>query len=74
MGDKIERQDIEGTVRDILEGLGCILSAHDSCAEFEEYRDNRVVINCIGPCLHCDNKCIEDAIKTKLPDVEVILR
>jgi hypothetical protein len=74
MGDKIDQPEIEKKVREILEGLGCILSAHDSCAEFEEFRDNRVVINCVGPCLHCDNRCIEDAIKEKLPDVEVILR
>jgi len=64
----------EGKIREILESLQCILSAHDSCAELVEVKDNRAVINCVGPCLHCDNKCIEDAIKEKLPDIEVIVR
>jgi flavoprotein len=64
----------EGKIREILESLQCILSAHDSCAELVEVKDNRAVINCVGPCLHCDNKCIEEAIKEKLPEIEVILR
>ncbi|OHE57157.1 MAG: hypothetical protein A2027_00220 [Thermodesulfovibrio sp. RBG_19FT_COMBO_41_18] len=64
----------EGKIREILESLQCILSAHDSCAELVEVKDNRAVINCVGPCLHCDNKCIEEAIKEKLPDIEVIVR
>jgi flavoprotein len=64
----------EEKIREILESLQCILSAHDSCAELVEVKDNRAVINCVGPCLHCDNKCIEEAIKEKLPEIEVILR
>ena len=64
----------EEKIREILDRLQCILSAHDSCAELVEVKDNRAVINCVGPCLHCDNRCIEDAIKEKLPDIEVILR
>ena len=64
----------EGKIREILESLQCILSAHDSCAELVEVKDNRAVINCVGPCLRCDNKCIEEAIKEKLPDIEVIVR
>jgi hypothetical protein len=64
----------EEKIREILESLQCILSAHDSCAELVEVKDNRAVINCVGPCLYCDNRCIEEAIKEKLPDIEVILR
>ena len=64
----------EGKIREILNRLECILSAHDSCAELVEVKDNRAVINCVGPCLHCDNKCIEEAIKEKLPEIEVIVR
>jgi hypothetical protein len=60
-------------IREILEGLGCILSAHNSCAELVEVKDNRTVINCVGPCIHCDNRCIEEAIKEKFPDIEVII-
>jgi flavoprotein len=64
----------EEKIREILEGLECILSAHDSCAELLEVKDNKAVINCVGPCVHCDNRCIEEAIKEKLPDIEVIIR
>jgi len=54
--------------------LQCILTAHDSCAELIEFKDNRAVIYCGGPCIHCDNRCIEGAIKEKLPDIEVIIQ
>jgi hypothetical protein len=61
----------EQKIREILEGLECILTAHDSCAELIEYKDNKAVIYCGGPCIKCDNRCIEGAIKDQLPDVEV---
>jgi hypothetical protein len=64
----------EEKIREILDGLECILSAHDSCAELVEVKDNKALINCVGPCVHCDNRCIEEAIKEKLPDIEVIIR
>lgn len=66
--------DTEEKIREILTGLECILTAHDSCAELIEFRDKRAVIYCGGPCLRCDNRCIEDAIKEKLPDIEVIIQ
>lgn len=61
-------------IKEILESLECILTAHDSCAELIEFKDNRAVIYCGGPCVKCDNRCIEGAIKEKLPDVEVIIQ
>jgi hypothetical protein len=66
-------ESTEDKIKDILSGLECILSAHDSCAELIEFKDGRAVIYCGGPCVHCDNRCIEGAIKEKLPDVEVII-
>lgn len=66
--------DAEEKIREVLESLQCILTAHDSCAELVEFRDNTAVIYCGGPCVRCDNRCIEDAIKEKLPDIEVIIR
>jgi hypothetical protein len=66
--------DTEEKIRKILNSLQCILTAHDSCAELIEFKDNRAVIYCGGPCIHCDNRCIEEAIKEKLPDIEVIIR
>jgi hypothetical protein len=70
MNDKSTEREI----RAILEGLECILTAHDSCAELAEFSNNRAVIYCGGPCLKCDNRCIEDAIREKLPDVEVVIQ
>jgi hypothetical protein len=64
---------MEEKIREILDGLQCILEAHDSCAELIEFKENRAVIYCGGPCVHCDNRCIEEAIKEKFPDVRVII-
>ena len=64
----------EQKIKEILESLECILTAHDSCAELVEFRDQRAVIYCGGPCIKCDNRCIEGAIKEQLPDIEVIIQ
>ena len=64
----------EEKIREILQGLECILTAHDSCAELTEFKDNRAVIYCGGPCVKCDNRCIEGAIKEQWPDIEVIIQ
>jgi Fe-S cluster biogenesis protein NfuA len=61
-------------IMEVLDSLDCILTAHDSCAELIEFKDKRAVIHCGGPCMRCDNRCIEDAIKEKLPDVEVVIQ
>ena len=73
MADK-PAENVEEKIREILEGLKCILEAHDSCAELTEFKDNRAVVYCGGPCVNCENRCIEDAIKEKFPDIEVIIR
>ena len=64
----------EEQIREILDSLQCILTAHESCAELIEFKDNRAVIYCGGPCVKCDNRCIEGAIKDKLPDIDVIIQ
>jgi len=64
----------EEKIKEVLESLQCILTAHDSCAELIEVKGNRAVIYCGGPCVKCDNRCIEEAIKEKLPDIEVIIQ
>ncbi|HZV45798.1 MAG TPA: hypothetical protein VFG06_00440 [Thermodesulfovibrionales bacterium] len=73
MPEKSEERT-EQKIREILESLECILTAHDSCAELIEFKDNRAVIYCGGPCINCDNRCIEDAIKEQLPDIEVMIQ
>jgi Fe-S cluster biogenesis protein NfuA len=67
-------ENSEEKIREILKSLQCILTAHESCAELVELRDNKAVIHCGGPCKQCDNRCIEEAIKEKLPDIEVIIQ
>lgn len=73
MSNDSEEQIIQ-QIRDVLEGLECILTAHDTCAELAEYKNKTAVINCGGPCLKCDNRCIEEAIKDRLPNVKVIVQ
>lgn len=67
-------KNTEEKIREILESLECILTAHESCAELLEFRDNKAVIYCGGPCKQCDNRCIEEAIKGQLPNIEVIIQ
>jgi hypothetical protein len=73
MPEKTEAGTAE-RIKEILEGLECMLTAHDSCAELIEFSNNRAVISCGGPCLKCDNRCIEGAIKDHLPDIEVVIQ
>jgi hypothetical protein len=73
MPEKSE-ENTEQKIRKILESLECILTAHDSCAELIEYKDSRAVIYCGGPCIKCENRCIEDAIKEQLPDIQVMIQ
>jgi hypothetical protein len=51
-----------------------LIKAHKGFAELGEVEGNRAVIYCGGQCIDCIDKCIEDAIKEKLPDVEIIFR
>ena len=73
MSDKSQDSAAE-KIREILESLDCILTAHDSCAELIEFKDNRAIIYCGGPCVNCDNRCIEGAIKEQLPDIDVVIQ
>lgn len=67
--DKIEDQ-----INEILNRLNPFIEAHDGFAELGEIEDNRVVIYCGGECAACEEKCIEDAIREKLPHMEVVFR
>jgi hypothetical protein len=64
----------EEKIREVIDSLQCVLTKHDSCAELVELKNNTAVIFCGNPCKNCDNKCIEEAIKGKFPDLEVIIR
>ena len=64
----------EEKIREIIDSLQCVLTKHESCAELMEFKDSTVVIFCGGPCRNCDNRCIEEAIKGRFPDLEVIIK
>jgi Fe-S cluster biogenesis protein NfuA len=70
----MDTKKIEEQIKEILDNLQCILDSHEGCAELIEVKDNKAVLFCGGKCAGCDNKCVVDAIKEKLPDIEVILR
>jgi hypothetical protein len=66
--------ETETRIREVLTSLECILTAHDSCAELIEFRDNTAVIYCGGPCKACDNRCIEETVKGQVPGIEVVIQ
>jgi len=64
----------EKEVMEVLESIKSQVNAHDGFAELGEIKNNKVVIYCGSECAPCDNKCIEEALKDKIPDIEVIFR
>ena len=74
MENKSVEKATEQKIKEIMDSLQCVLTKHDSCAELIEFTDNRAVIFCGGPCRNCDNRCIEEAIKGRFPDLEVVIR
>jgi hypothetical protein len=73
MGKSSLEKATEEKIGEIIDSLQCVLTKHDSCAELIEFRNNTAVIFCGGPCKRCDNKCIEETIKGKFPDLEVVI-
>lgn len=61
-------------ITEILNSIQPLLKAHKGFAELGEVEGNKAVIYCGGQCIDCIDKCIEDAIKEKLPDIELIFR
>lgn len=61
-------------VKEALDSISCLLKAHKGFAELVEVKGNKAVIYCGGRCARCKDKCIEDAVKTKLPDIEITFR
>lgn len=64
----------EEALREILESIKNQVNAHGCSLDLGEIRDKKVVIYCGGKCVSCDNKCVEDALKDKVSDIEVIYR
>ncbi len=65
---------MENIIMEILGTLQYYMDAHKGFAELGEIQGNRVTIYCGGECVDCEPKCIEDAIKDKLPGIELIFR
>jgi Fe-S cluster biogenesis protein NfuA len=57
---------------EILDSMRPLIKAHKGSAELGEVKGNRAVIYCGGQCIDCRDKCIEDAIKEKLPYIEIV--
>ncbi len=65
---------IKENVKAALDSLKYVIESHDGFAEMGEVSDKRVVIYYSGQCADCDSACIEDAIKEKVPGIEVVFR
>ncbi len=65
---------VKERVRAALDSLKYIMESHDGFAEIGEISDSRVEIYYSGKCADCDSACIEDAIKEKVPGIEVVFR
>lgn len=57
-----------------LEYMNVLVEAHDGFIQLGEISSSRVEIYCGGQCVDCDDKCIEEALKSRVPDIEVIFR
>ncbi len=64
----------EELIREALDSMHCLVEAHKGYVEMGEIKGNRVVIHCGGQCSDCENKCIEDALKERVPDIEIVFR
>jgi Fe-S cluster biogenesis protein NfuA len=64
----------EDVLRKILESIKNQINAHGCSLELGEIHDRKVVIYCGGKCTSCDSKCVEDALKERVSDIEVIYR
>lgn len=66
--------ELENKIQETLDILRIYIEAHDGFAELGEIKGNRVTIYCGGQCLDCEPKCIENAIKDKVPGIELVFR
>ncbi len=64
----------EEQITEILDSMNSLIEAHKGYAQLGGIEGNKIIIFCGGQCTDCENKCIEDAIKEKLPDAEVVFR
>jgi Fe-S cluster biogenesis protein NfuA len=64
----------EAQVREILEEIKPLLESHDCFAELQEVKGNTVFLYCGGEGAICENRCIEDVLKQKIPDIEIVFR
>ncbi|TNF55027.1 hypothetical protein EP227_03335 [bacterium] len=66
--------ETENQIKEILDSLKPLLDSHDCFMDLYEVKGNKVFISCGGEGVTCDSKCIEEVIKQKLPDIEIIYR
>ena len=70
-GPAVRTQEL---IMEILDSMKYLIEAHKGYAELGEVRGNSIVIFCGGMCLDCENKCIEEAIKARVPDIDITFR
>lgn len=63
---------LHNLLTEILNSMQPLVKAHKGSAELGEVKGSRAVIYCGGLCIDCRDRCIEDAIKEKLPDIEIV--
>ena len=64
----------KGLIIETLDYMKALIEAHDGFIELGEISGSRVEIYCGGQCVDCDDKCIEEALKSRVPDIEVVFR
>ncbi|MBI4827041.1 MAG: hypothetical protein HY807_11595 [Nitrospirae bacterium] len=67
--DKTRRE-----VSEVIKSLQWLMDKHDGYFALGDINGDEAAIHCSGVCTTCDTKCIEEAIKEKLPHLKIIFR
>ncbi len=59
-------------IEEILNGLSPQLEAHKCSLEVSAVKGNKVFIYCSGEGAVCEDKCVDEIIKEKFPDIEIV--
>jgi hypothetical protein len=62
---------VKETIIEILESLRPSLEAHKCSLELYDVQGETAVIYCSGEGATCEKKCVEDAIKNRLPTIKI---
>jgi Fe-S cluster biogenesis protein NfuA len=71
---RIDMNDPEKQVLEILHNLNWLLESHNSSVELVEIKDERVIVHCVGYCAECETDCVGVAFKERMPDIKLIFQ